>query len=297
MAVNYCLVSYKEQEGIEITGTESGNSCLYIPDQIDGLPVLAVAAHAFSKKTDLEEIYLPPTIKKIGAFAFYDCQSLKKISLYDEIEDYYDGAIRRCKNIREIDLTLLSGNYRIMKEMLQDNDRKLRFCLHEGEKSWNLTFPSYYNEDREDTRARVIHSRIVGAGYSYRECVSRTGIGYRQYDQLFYKAVIESKTTAAQIALDRLSSQRQLQEEEIRRYQDYLREEAGEIIRWLLQENNRKALAYMLTLDGISQEALSDNIDYASEHQQTELCSMLMETYHRDFGGKTQMETFSLEDF
>lgn len=56
-------------------------------DQIEVIP-----DYGFSGRTDLEEVILPETVRKIGRYAFYNCRNLRKITFFSQIQDIGCGA-------------------------------------------------------------------------------------------------------------------------------------------------------------------------------------------------------------
>lgn len=104
------------------------------------------------------------------------------------MEDYYDGVIKQCHCLEEVKLTQLRGDYSVMKELLADTDRRLHFRIEPC--GLQLTFPAYVYNFVEDVEARVLHHKIEGSGYPYRECVTRKGVDLLAYDRLFSQVVM-----------------------------------------------------------------------------------------------------------
>ena len=220
---------------VNITGFEGNTSNLVVPGEIDGLPVETIGNHAFSGREDLITVQLPKTIKTLYGFAFHDCRKLKKISLFDSIDDYYDGVCRQCDRLKEIEITMVRGWYEVVRNFLADNDRTLRFVLNIGTNIAALTFPEYVYDFNENTMARTIQFSIAGSGMFYRECVDRRSIDYRQYDKLFEKAVIDGGETSENIAVDRLVYPVELADNYRKMYEEFVRSNAESILRRLVE--------------------------------------------------------------
>ncbi len=65
--------------GVAITGYESDNSVVVIPEYLYGNKVVAIAAEAF-KNSEITEITIPEGITNIGVDAFSDCDELVKVN-------------------------------------------------------------------------------------------------------------------------------------------------------------------------------------------------------------------------
>ena len=85
--------------GVEVTGRCScTDTDIVIPETINGLPVLGIAADAFSgmskNETLISSLTVPNGIKYIGACAFIACPNLSEVNLADSIEYIGDDAFR-----------------------------------------------------------------------------------------------------------------------------------------------------------------------------------------------------------
>ncbi len=112
--------------GCTVDGRGScGDEILYIPPEIDGYTVTAIADGAFSSDriirflilphnlqsvgaqafygTELEDVYIPETVSNIGRFAFGDTL-LTFVCLPDTVTDINDGVFAYCAILKEIQL-------------------------------------------------------------------------------------------------------------------------------------------------------------------------------------------------
>ncbi|MDO4621773.1 MAG: leucine-rich repeat protein [Eubacteriales bacterium] len=259
------------------------------------LPVRAVGRHAFDENGDIREVILPSSVTEIGPFAFYRCRNLERITMTDSVIDYYDGGIRENRKLQEICIRFEQGYFRVLKDILGDNTEVLHFRLQLPEGEARLTFPSYHNEDREDTYARAIHPKIVGAGYAYRENVSRSGIDFEGYDRSFTRAETEQQEVTARIALDRIGCPFRLEDAARKQYIQYLQEHAVEILAAYIAAEDKESLEVLLKQTDIDSGDMDQAVRLASAGGHTEICAMLM-AYGRDIKDAAEPETFSMED-
>lgn len=124
-------------EGVKIIGVTGRAAEIRIPDHIDGLPVIAIAPYAFAvqteaeasetempaqlsfaegedmpRKTPLKEVtgealkrlYLPDTIREMGAYAFGGCSALEVIHLPENLAVLPDHVFAGCVSLKQIAL-------------------------------------------------------------------------------------------------------------------------------------------------------------------------------------------------
>lgn len=282
----------KNEPYIEINGGKEGVKRLLIPEEIEGIPVKGIGSSAFSRRKEVEEAVLPPGIYSLGRYAFYNCTGLKKLTLCDGVEDYYDGVIKQCESLAFVDVHLNMENYTVVKDLLADNDRTLHFTFYSsifgGEEKIKLTFPSYVYDFVEDVEARVLHHKIEGAGYPYRECVTRKGIDFRAYDGLFYQAVTDDRRTAADIAFDRLMYPYELENGAKENYEQYLLISSPWLITELIEENNFEKISLLLEQVLVTQDACQEAIDFSVEKKRVEYTAMFMEYDREHFHRNSQ---------
>ena len=281
-----------------ITGFEGAARFLQIPPELEGVPVTVVGGHAFSGRKDLLEVRIPESVTEIGSYAFYNCRNLRMIELTDCTEDYGDGVLRMCPGLRTIRLNLRRGYFRLLKDLIEDTEEELHFHLvmPDGE-SAKLTFPRYYSEVREDTRARAIHSSIRGAGFTYRQCVSRKGIDFAAYDASFERSVMADILGAAEIALERMECPYELTEKAGAEYRAFLTEHSNEILPWLVAMGRDTYVRLLTECSEISRETLDRAAKLAADERQSEICSILMDAVKEKYPASDGPKVFSLDDF
>lgn len=180
----------------------------------------------------------------------------------------------------------------MMKELLADTDRRLHFRIEPC--GLQLTFPAYVYNFVEDVEARVLHHKIEGSGYPYRECVTRKGVDLLAYDRLFAQVVNDDYRTAIEIACDRLMHPIELENHLREQYEQYLEQNAEVILKVLIPENKVEEISYLCDSCLIPEAALADALPLASEEKMSQIAAILME-YQRSNFGKKKAFTMSLD--
>ena len=291
----------KEQDGLQILGYEGPARKLNVPETIEGLPVISIGKRAFTDQNKgLEEIALPKTILAIQSFSFYFCDTLRKIKLYDHIEDYYDGAIRTSSGICDVEIEMLDGRYELIRRILDDSDRRMRILFRFPDYALQLVFPDYHSNSIEDTRAQTFHIRIEGSGFSYRECVRKDGIRIKEYDSLFRRALsADNPEISISIAAGRLMYPAELSETDANVYRDHLRAEMPRALEMAMKPENEDWAELFMREALLDDEALDLALQLASERKQIALTGQLMDYRSRVLGIKKRekLSLSSLDDF
>lgn len=285
----------KGQEYIEITGYEGTIRHLSVPAIIEDLPVRSIGKSAFSGREDLFGVELPATIDTLGRYAFYNCKNLRSISLHDGVEDYYDGVIKQCQSLSEITLHQERDSFSVMKELLADNDRRLTFTVEPI--GLRLTFPAYVYDFVEDVEARVLHHKIEGSGYPYRECVTRKGVDLLAYDKLFSHVISDDYEAAIMVALNRLRYPIELEDAAKEQYAQYLEQNARVVLLKLIEQECNEEIRYLCEECLITKDALEDGLYEAADKKLSAITAILMEYQRQHFAAHQQAVKMTLDDW
>ena len=285
----------KGQEYIEITGYEGTIRHLSVPAIIEDLPVRSIGKSAFSGREDLFHVELPATIDTLGRYVFYNCKNLRSISLHDGVEDYYDGVIKQCQSLSEITLHQERDSFSVMKELLADNDRRLTFTVEPI--GLRLTFPAYVYDFVEDVEARVLHHKIEGSGYPYRECVTRKGVDLLMYDKLFSHVISDDYEAAIMVALNRLRYPIELEDAAKEQYAQYLEQNARVVLLKLIEQECDEEIRYLCEECLITKDALEDGLYEAADKKLSAITAILMEYQRQHFAAHQQAVKMTLDDW
>ena len=285
----------KGQEYIEITGYEGTIRHLSVPAIIEDLPVRSIGKSAFSGREDLFRVELPAPIDTLGRYVFYNCKNLRSISLHDGVEDYYDGVIKQCQSLSEITLHQERDSFSVMKELLADNDRRLTFTVEPI--GLRLTFPAYVYDFVEDVEARVLHHKIEGSGYPYRECVTRKGVDLLMYDKLFSHVISDDYEAAIMVALNRLRYPIELEDTAKEQYAQYLEQNARVVLLKLIEQECDEEIRYLCEECLITKDALEDGLYEAADKKLSAITAILMEYQRQHFAAHQQAVKMTLDDW
>lgn len=216
-------------------------------------------------------------------------------------------------------------SYSVMKELLADNDRRLTFTIEPA--GLRLTFPAYVYDFVEDVEARVLHHKIEGSGYPYRECVTRKGVDLLAYDKLFDHVISDDYEAAIMVALNRLRYPVELETAAKEQYEQYLEQNArivlqklighaadaagwrssasntgnrkeGQAADWVERDDSPVAeLRYLCDECLVPKDALEEGLYEAAEKKLSEITAILMEYQRLNFAGHQQQAKMTLDEW
>lgn len=220
------------ENGVRVDKVTGPEPVVMVPDEIEGMPVTELGAYVLAGSR-IEELHLPSVLIKIGAYAFYNCEQLKRIFCYSRISDLGTGMFAGGKGAEFLDFYQLEGEKSYFKDMLSELHQTLRVRIR-GAQEARLIFPEYFEESVENTPARILVIETHGCGHRYRYCFDNREFQYRSYDELFpHVQVQESEPLVVELALGRILYPFGLTEMNREMYRRYLKEHwrmAGQLI-------------------------------------------------------------------
>lgn len=298
-------------DGIRILKCRSLDTIAEVPKTIMGQPVTQLSSYAFSEQKRLEEgiwtqgdiedipelskerltqLYLPAGIRKVGAYAFYNCENLEKLSCYSTTLDWGAGAFTGCTGIRELDIHVTEGQKSCLPEILTELHQTLRVVYH-GKEEARLIFPEFYEESVENTPARILETHVHGCGHQYRYCFVQSEFQFRGYDSLFpYVKVQEQEELVLELAVNRMRYPYGLTQDHRLVYEEYLSQHMGKAALCTVQKKDIEQLEWLLERYEFSKGELSLLIAEACRTDYSLALSTLMERQRQAAGGVKQFE-------
>lgn len=233
-----------------------------IPSEIDGHSVTELGAYAFSAHMDREQFWhelgnrtvkiwnpetgeqevsepdaetvpglqgmqvetvrLPEGLRKIGAYAFYNCNALSELHFHSSLKDLGAGLFTGCHHLRRLNVTLDETETSCLKEILIEVPEKMAVTV-EGQLRAKLLFPEFFEESVENTPARILMTHMHGSGMNFRNSFYMKKLDFRAYDACYYMAKAEEDfDTVLEITLNRLQYPVGLSEDRREDYESWL---------------------------------------------------------------------------
>ena len=295
---------------------------LVIPDTIEGLPVTELDTYTFSQTVRrreqppaeyegepemcgeaLEELTPPKHLEKVGAYAFYNCFHLKKLSCCSTVRDWGAGVFTGCTQINKLDIRIFPEEKSSFKEILSELRQMLvvDYRDKEGKLLAKLIFPEFFEESIENTPARIIMREMHGCGHMYRYCFNGTDFQFWEYDKLLPTAeILESPALVCRMALYRLYWPKGLTEEWKEEYWKYIKKHPDEAAKGLTERGEREILSWLAEAKETDSQMLEQMIQATAGLGDAQVSAILMDARHKKMGAqsgdkpKPRVRTFEL---
>ncbi|MDO4438558.1 MAG: leucine-rich repeat protein [Eubacteriales bacterium] len=325
------IIAYEiiKNEYVKINACFDYQRVVKLPDEINGLMVEELAPYAFSDKeieikncmlwrsdelaveddvlppricgNKLEEIVIPKSVKKIGRYAFYGCEELKALTMHSTTIDLGNGIFMGCNRLNNLNIIVDESVRSSLHELL------LMFChslkLHyyvtdplsgKNELKYLLVFPPYYENNDENTPARITFRDLHGSGLYYRNSFANTAFKIDKYDSLFAHAVAnEEESISMELALARILFPAGLKENDKEKYMTFICEHISSLSFSLHEFLNSSICSLndirnLLMEDYFNKEMLSVVIEKSAEIKAQDLLSLCMDIKKARFLDKSE---------
>ena len=256
-----------------------------IPERIDGCPVTELGAYAFSAHLDrerflqdleqgrvkiwnaetgaleagelsvetapelmgmqVEAVRLPSGLRKIGAYAFYNCNALAELHFHSSLKDLGAGLFTGCHHLGRLGVALDETETSCLKEILIEVPEKMAVTV-KGAVEAKLLFPEFFEESVENTPARILMTHMHGSGMNFRNSFYMKKLDFRAYDACYYMARAEEDfDTVLEMTLDRLQYPVGLSAERREDYENWLDAHLGQAFERAVEQRDLEQLIWL----------------------------------------------------
>lgn len=295
----------KINHGIRILRCYGMSGRLIIPDEIEGLPVTELSDYVFAKELEqepenrsglpcicgmeLEELYLPDTVVRLGRYLFYNCRHFRKLCVYSNIAFIGAGAFTGCDNLTHLVIRFKDG-VSCLREILQDLKQAVLVDFYREEQeniAFRLAYPEFFEEAMENTPARITYTQTHGMGIQYRNAFRGTQVVFKEYDRLFGMGKYNMDLiTIVYMTVSRLRYPYELEEKAAAEYGVWLIEHLKEAAEVFIEQEKWEELRWMAEEFAETKEQMESMIRAANDKSDTEAISLLLDISHKRFAAK-----------
>ncbi len=293
-----------------------------LPDEIEGVPLTEIGAYCFSESRHLPETFLcsqtgetddlhelsgryveavslPDTVQKIGNLAFYNCSSLKVLTVGKHMESPGSDVFMNCQKLCRIVLRCGAGEKSGIRAILSRISWEITVIFQKnGNTEAELLFPEYYESYDEIAPAHLFGRSVTGEGFRARQCFKDNVADFAQYDLIFPKACVEESVgTLCRFALCRLRYPFGLSAPARERYASFLREHDTVICRMAVKTRDTALVRFLCENGWAGRDALEQSVLAAGEADWAKGAACLLRLKEEFFPRETEGDPYTFDDF
>ncbi len=297
-------------------------SSVVLPDEIDGVPLTEIGAYCFSESRHLpdtflrsqteelddmrelsgryiEAVSLPDTVQKIGNLAFYNCTSLKVLTVGKHMESPGSDVFMNCQKLRRIILRCGVREKSGIRPILSRISWEILITFQKDKNTEaELLFPEYYESYDEIAPAHLFGRSVTGEGFRARQCFKDNVTDFAQYDLIFPKACVEEPVgTLCRFALCRLRYPTDLSATARERYASFLREHDAVLCRMAVEARDMEQVRFLCENGWMGREALEQGILAAGKADWAKGAAGLLRLKEEFFPQEIQSDPYTFDDF
>ncbi len=307
---NWALTVRRGAEGVTILRAATCDARAALPDELFGLPVVALGDRALAPgaaevpgerlrtagapcegewdNRALRELTLPASLRAAGDYALMNCRALQTLRLTDRPVAWGAGALMNCRALSTILIDRAGGEAGGAAAYFSlELNRELDLAILEGGRTAaRLVLPEYYEEYEENGPAHHFDYKLHGAGQPYHQVFRGKTLDYSGYDALWpwFLTCEHEPETALRLAWWRVCCPEGLSAGAEARYRAYLAAHAGEALAFVLTLRDTALLRRLLDCVDCDAAALRDAAALARERSDTAAVALLMDELHRRGG-------------
>jgi len=314
------LVYERVDGGIKLLRAQTGEKHAVLPDELFGLPVIALGDHALAptaRKTageeveilcgrnepdrtnrDIETLTLPRGLEVIENYAFYGCSGLKSLELYGNIKQAGTELFMNCRSFEHFTLHCSGERVSDLISMVTlELSRELSADIYlDGREKLTLVFPEYVEIYNENVCGRNFDLNIQGGGYPYHSCFEHTSFSLAAYDSHWdkYLSKEHEPDCALRLAWERLRSGEGLTAKAEDSYRSYLKSHGRELMEHIIRQRDMQGLSSAIKELKPSREETSYACALARDRGFTQALALLLESGHKQEKPAGRTKSFEL---
>lgn len=298
---------------------------VHLPSKIAGHPLVEIAPYCFAKKnslpseadeaeavigeekdipylrelcfTEVEEVYLPDSVQKIGSYSFYNCKNMHTLQIGSALREIGSDAFMNTLSFHSLILRCGAGESSGIRSIVSQISSELNVqFVRGGQTEAALFYPEYYESYDEIAPAHLFGRQIQGEGFRARQCIKDGKVDFLGYDSVFLQACVEeSEKTLGQMALNRLKYPYALRESDKEMYRTYVKEHIQGIAFRFVQQKSLPVFQFLWAEHLMDRAALLECSKTAAECGWPEGSAYFLQCLAKEHHTKENRYNFDME--
>ena len=246
----------------------------------------------------LEEVALPDSLQVIGSCAFYNCRSLRLLTVGAGNLTVGSDVFLNCFALETIRMQAAPGDSTGLFALVNNITEAVRaeFCpAGTAVPLAALWYPAYW-EDIEETPAHILLHTFSGQGYHYRQCFLNNIFLPAEYDSIFPQGHdADDASIMAMLCFDRLRYPWQLSSTAAGHYRAFLAANTDRVLTRLLKAQDLDGLRALLALDVLEQAGFASAAALAAKAENAAAAALLADAEHKKYAPQPQKRRYDFD--
>ena len=246
----------------------------------------------------LEEVTLPDSLQVIGSCAFYNCRSLRLLTVGAGNLTVGSDVFLNCFALETIRVQAAPGDSTGLFALVNNITEAVRaeFCpVGAAAPLAALWYPAYW-EDIEETPAHILLHTFSGQGYHYRQCFLNNIFLPAEYDSIFPQGHdADDANVMAMLCFDRLRYPWQLSNTAAGHYRAFLAANTDRVLTRLLKAQDLDGLRALLALDVLEQAGFASAAALAAKAENAAAAALLADAEHKKYAPQPKKQRYDFD--
>ena len=246
----------------------------------------------------VEEIILPDSLQVIGSCAFYNCRSLRLLTVGSGSLTVGSDVFLNCFALETIRVQAgpeePTGLFALVNNITEAV--RAEFCpAGAAAPLAALWYPAYW-EDIEETPAHILLHTFSGQGYHYRQCFLENKFLPAEYDAIFPQGHdADDANVMAMLCFDRLRYPWQLTEAAAGHYRAFLAANTDRVLARLLKAQDNDAVRALIALDVLDKDGFAEASALAAKAGNAAAAALLADAEHKKYVPQPKKQRYDFD--
>lgn len=246
----------------------------------------------------VEEITLPDSLQVIGSCAFYNCRSLRLLTVGSGGLTVGSDVFLNCFALETLRVQAApeqpTGLFALVNNITEAVQAQF-WPADAHAPLATLWYPAYW-EDIEETPAHILLHTFSGQGYHYRQCFLDNKFLPAEYDAIFPQGHdADDAAIMAMLCFARLRYPWQLTEAAAGHYRAFLAANTDRVFARLLKAQDTDSIRALLALDVLDKAAFASAAALAAKAENAAAAALLADAEHKKYAPQSKKQRYDFD--
>ena len=246
----------------------------------------------------LEEAVLPDSLRVIGSCAFYNCRSLRLLTVGSGGLTVGSDVFLNCFALETLRVQAAPEQPTGLFALVNNITEAVQAQFWPADAPAPLAalwYPAYW-EDIEETPAHILLHTFSGQGYHYRQCFLDNKFLPAEYDAIFPQGHdADDAAIMAMLCFARLRYPWQLTEAAAGHYRAFLAANTDRVLARLLKAQDTDSIRALLALDVLDKAAFASAAALAAKAENAAAAALLADAEHKKYAPQPKKQRYDFD--